>query len=130
MQANAFSIVFRKHYPSRTQPRWIYAYCARPVSAIVARMPVKSVQHLPLDEAVKLCCRSMHTEDEIRKYAKSSYRDYSKLVVYEVGTIEYASNPISFQSIADDFGFWPSSSFIPLSSEGKRTLDRLAGFKD
>jgi hypothetical protein len=128
MQQSEFSVVFRKHRPARMEPRWMYAYCSKPVSAIVARMPVISVLELPLDEAVKMCDRSMHTEDQIRKYAKSTFRDYMSLVVYEIGIVEYAKSPIPLRLLVADFDYWPSSTFIPLSVEGKRILDKLGSF--
>jgi predicted transcriptional regulator len=128
MQQNGFSVVYRKHRPAKMETHWMYAYCSRPVSAIVARMPVKSVTDMSIDEAIALSDRSMHSRQEILNYTKSAFRDYTSLVVYEIGAIEYSACPIPLRLLIEKYDYWPSSSFIPISDEGKRILDKLGQF--
>jgi hypothetical protein len=130
LQQSGFSIVYRKHRPSAMDIRCMFAYCSKPISSIVAKMPVLAVKELTIDDALKLSSESMHTEDEILKYAQNGYFKYEKLVVYEIGKIEYASSPIPLEMLVDKYDFCPSPSFIPLSINGRLELTKLGGFSN
>ena len=106
----------------------MYAYLTRPVSGIVAKIPVLSVERMRVDEAVKLAEQSMHTEQEIRDYCGSMGCLFRELFVYRIGKVQYGERKIKLRNLVDTFDFWPSSTFIPLSHEGCKTLDELGGF--
>jgi predicted transcriptional regulator len=128
LRNNSISVVFRKMHPFRLQIRWMYAYVAMPVGAVVAKAPVVSVEKLSINEAVKLADLSLHSESEIRQYATAAHMHFKELVVYRLGKIKYAKKPVTYYRLRDDFDFFPSPTFIPLSKGGTKTLDKLAGF--
>ena len=128
-QEGKLSVVFRKKGPTRFVPDWIYAYLTTPISAITVRAPVLSYQYLPLSQALSLAKQGGIAEDELQSYADQPFSPrYLELLVYSIGEIEVAKSPVTMQVLATKYGFWPSPSFIPLSTIGKATIDRLARF--
>jgi predicted transcriptional regulator len=124
INASSFSCVLRKMGPQRFQPTCIYAYLAKPTSAIVARFPVTAYEKISVTSAISLASNAMLTPEEISKYANNS----SNLVVYHVGKITLAQKPIHFEHLKEAYQFWPSSNYIPLSPEGADELNKLGDF--
>ena len=116
--------VFRKMGPTDFTPRVVYLYVAAPTSAIVARSRLRDYAHMAVSDALKVCKSGRLSEAELRDYAGS----YKELIVMRLGDIEIAQHPISLKELADDFDYWPSSTFIPLSGTGVETLDRVGRF--
>lgn len=124
IKTQAIQCIFRKMGPHRFTPTHLYAYLAKPVSAIVARMPVTSFGPITLSEAEELATKAMLTLAELRAYAGKK----SELVVYHVGPIFVARTPIEFGTLQRAYQYWPSSNYIPLSTHGSEVLDTLGGF--
>jgi len=121
LRSQEVSVVFRKSGPSAFVPDQMFAYIAAPVSAITAKMRVESSVFMPIDEAVAYCDAARLTEDALREYAK----DYAEVLVFHIADIEPATKPISRVLLTEQFDFWPSSTYIPLSSTGVATLETL-----
>ena len=121
---NEVSIVFRKTGPRAFRPELMYAYVSGPISAIVARMSITSYDYLPLNDALSIADDGRISVADLRSYADQ----YSNLLVIGIGPVEEAPTPISYHTLSTEYGFFPSSTFIPLSQMGVDTLNRLGDF--
>lgn len=117
-------VVFRKMGPSDFTPNLMYIYIAAPDSAIVARSPITKYETLNLADALLLADDGKISRDALTEYA----RDRRQLIVMHLGEIAIAQSQITYLRLAEDFNFWPSSTFIPLSESGRRVLDKLGTF--
>jgi len=122
--AGNVSYVFRKMGPNRFVPDLIYAYFSQPISAVAAKCPVISWESLSIDEALALASQGSISTHELHSYAK----DYKELIVIGIGKPQEAKTRIEMQFMRKEFGFWPSSTFMPLSATGCKTLNALAKF--
>ena len=128
--SKSISVAFRKQGPKAFRPDWLYAYMAAPISAITARMPVIQYDSLPLDEAVQFASDGGLTEAELRAYAAPPFAArWSELVVYSFGKIQLAKSPVTMKQMREAWGYWPSSTFTPLSEDAKRMIDEQGQFK-
>ncbi len=118
------SYVFRKMGPRQFTPEVIYAYFSTPVSAVAAKCSVTSWESLGIEQAVTLAEKGSISPKDLRLYADN----YSELLVIGIGRPIEATNRIEMQFMRKEFGFWPSSTFMPLSTFGCTTLDELGGF--
>ena len=118
-------VVFRKNGPSFT-PDLMYVYIAAPEKAIVARTPITKYTTMPLEEALLLADQGAIEATELATYAEP----FKELVVMEIGQVARASKPITFKHLAENYNFYPSSTFIPLSQSGVDTLNKLGQFLD
>lgn len=125
LSAGDISAVFRKRCPSFFIPTIIYAYFAKPSSAIAARFPVISWERQPLAEAVGCAGKGRISPEELRSYAKG----YDDLLVITIGQVEAAQSPVTHAYLCERYDYWPSSTFTPLSGTGVKTIDALAHFK-
>lgn len=125
LEAHSIDVVFRKMGPKTFTPKTLYAYLAMPISAIVARCPLSEVSTRDLEEAVTLVGRAGLSETELRAYAGT----HSRLLIYELARIDMAAKYIEFDTLREDYDYWPSSNYIPLSASGIETLDKLGSFK-
>ena len=123
--AGRVHVVFRKQGPTNFTPTLMYVYASAPVSAIVARAPILSYEKLPTAEVMELTQRGAIAPEELESYCR--LRD--TLVVMGIGQVSAAKSPITFSFLAEHYNFWPSSTFIPLSASGVKTLDRLGQFR-
>ncbi len=117
-------VVFRKMGPKAFVPDLMYAYVASPDSAIVARMPITSCTAMSLKDAVQLADEGCISPEELIQYAHT----WQELIVMHVGAVAVAMEPISYDYLAKEYNYWPSSTFIPLSGNGKKVLDKLGQF--
>jgi predicted transcriptional regulator len=117
-------VVFRKMGPKAFVPDLMYAYVASPDSAIVARMPITSYAAMPLKDAVQLADQGAISAEELIQYAHT----WQELIVMHVGAVAVAKAPITYDYLAKEYNYWPSSTFIPLSRTGKTVLDKLGQF--
>lgn len=120
------SAVFRKKGPKRRTPKWMYAYFSIPLSAIAAKLVVKNVEFLPIDKAVAHSKAGMLSEKQVREYAD----DGEGLFVYHLGRVVNAMQPIALERLVQQFGFWPSANYIPVSDLGVQQLDALLRGQD
>lgn len=116
--------VFRKRAPRHTAPRHIYVYIGAPVSALIGRCEISSLDWLPTADALALSSEGAISQDDLRRYAS----DYETLAVYTVRPIEVCRSPLSFSLLHERFSFSPPQSFFVLSRTGKDELDDVAGF--
>ena len=117
------SVVFRKFGPRHFGPKWIYAYLTQPISAVVAKLEVTNCQHMTLDNAARVAEGSLLTKQEVLSYGAR----WEHLYVFGIGSIRMAIRPITFRHLADAYGYWPDSTFIPLTPNGEAVLDELGG---
>ena len=118
------SVVFRKKGPTWFSPTHLYAYMSKPVKGIVARMPVAKYEFVPIESALEVASRGKIGKEELRAYAA----DYVNLLLIGIGPVAPAKSLISFELLAREYDFWPSSTFMPLSKSGMDVLDRLGDF--
>jgi len=131
LKTKVISVVFRKQAPRGFRPDWLYAYAAKPISAVIAKMSVHSLERLPIEEAVDLAEDGLLTEAELREYAAPPFAaTWSELFVYRVGHIQVAVTPVTLAAMRDAWNYWPSPSFTPLSDEAKEMIDERANFAD
>lgn len=114
------SVIFRKMGPS-PGPTLLYAYVAAPTSAIVAKMPVIGYEQMPKEDALLLADEGRISKEELLAYAAK----YTQLFVFRVGKIQTASKPITVKQLKEDFHYWPSPTFTPLTAEQAEAFDRL-----
>ncbi len=131
IRAKSVSVVFRKKGPTRYVPTAMYMYVSAPVSAIVARASVESYRSASIEEALAYVSEGGISEEELRDYAAQPYsKRYDELLVYGLGQIQLAGSPIGLTTLMSEYDFWPSPSYIPLSVDGKKTLDDIGHFED
>lgn len=123
---NQIRVVFRKLGPTRFTPDLMYVYSTSPDSAIIARFPILFYDVKNVEDALLLAEDGKISREELLLYAHSQ----RELVVMGVGDVALARTPVTCALMSAKYNFWPSSTFIPLSSTGRRTLDRLAGFPE
>ncbi len=123
LRTGKLSVVFRKMAP-RFELDWIYAYLAAPIKAIVARARVTRCEHIDVDMAVALADCGAIAPDELRAYAKR----WSQLWVLHIGEIEMAQSPVAYETLRNEYGYYQSSTYTPLSASGTAALDALARF--
>ncbi len=119
------SVVFRKSGPTDFTPQLVYAYIAAPTSSIAFRMEITSYSSMPVEATFELADAGAISKSDLKSYAGSNHN----LVVMRIGQIFVAELPITCDFLAQNFNFWPSSTYIPLSSAGVATLDELGHFK-
>jgi predicted transcriptional regulator len=124
LQNTRVTRVFRKRAPRNVAPRFIYIYIAAPVSALIGRCDVSSLDWLPTKEAIAHSSDGAISEDELRRYPS----EYDTLAVYTVGPIQVCRAPLSFSLLREQFAFSPPQSFFVLSQSGQKNLDGIAGF--
>lgn len=123
--AGQIGAVFRKKGPAaQATPKWIYAYFGSPISAICAKIELEAIKQVPIDKAVKYCESGMLTEAKLRKYVGNS----PSLFVFEIGQCLLPNQPLELDELTQRFGYQPTPSFVALSREGWRQLDRALGF--
>ena len=115
---------FRKMGPRQFVPEEIYGYFSQPVSAVALKCSVTSWKSLGIEDALALTGKANISELELRSYAKN----YSELLVIGLSNFRKAGKRIAMQDLRKEYGFWPSSTFMPLSQTGCRTLDKLGEF--
>ena len=118
------SVEFRKTGPRNISPECMYLYITSPIKAITAKVSVVRFGEMEVDKATEMASKSLLTPDEIRQYA--GHQDH--LYFYEFIAFKAAVQPITFQRLASEYGYFPSSNFFPLSQTGRETLDRLGEF--
>lgn len=116
--------VFRKRAPRNFVPTKMYVYIGAPVSALIGRCEVTSLDWLPIKEALALSSEGAIPQDELRRYAG----DYDTMAVYTIESIEVCRSPLSYSQLHEQFSFSPPQSFFVLSKAGQAELDELAGF--
>lgn len=116
--------IFRKRAPRSLAPRFIYIYVGAPVSALIGRCEVSSLDWLPTKDALALSTEGAISEEDLRRYADN----YESLAVYTVGPIQVCVSPLSFSILQKQYAFSPPQSFFVLSKTGKHNLDEVAGF--
>jgi len=119
-----FRAIFRKMGPRQIEPDTLYAYVARPLSAIIARMSINENVFVPVKQALELSDEGAISKSDLERYAIG----YSELLVYRIRQIDLASKPVDYETLAQQYGYFPSSTFIPLSGSGQKVLDSLGGF--
>ena len=118
------SVVFRKTWPTKIDARAIYAYFGAPTSAIAAKFPIEGLELLPIQDALAFSAAGAISRAELETYAT----DFDAIYVCHIGSVEVANSPVDRKFLTDEYDFWPSSTYMPLSSYGEETLDRLAEF--
>jgi len=122
--AGRLSVVFRKMGPTAFTPDLVYAYVGSPTSAIVAKFQVESWNRQPLEIALRLAKQGHLTKEYLRSYANGQ----TDLIVITARSFQVAKHPLKLKKLTDDYDFWPSSTFMPLSATGTATIDHLASF--
>ncbi len=121
---NSFSIVFRKAWPRKRDPRVIYAYLGSPVCQVTARMPIVQWSFEPIEKALEYAQQGLLSADELRKYVGKR----GGVFVIRVKEIELAPRPISLERLSSEYGFFPSPSAVLLSGQGETKLSEICGF--
>ncbi len=114
-------VVFRKRGPKHTTPIWMYVYIGAPESSIIGRARIKHCEQQGIDAALRKCKDGHISESDLRQYAGR----YSELFVFTIGPVELWRNPLNLATLRE-LRFTPPQSFLVLSKEGKKRLDKLA----
>ena len=114
--------IVRKRGPKKIKPEWIYVYVNSPISALVAKMPIRRFEWRQGFDA-RLCKDAALPPDEMM-----SYTGAEKYATFHVGKPRLASPRISLRELASKLHFTPPQSFFVVSVSGKQALDRLGNF--
>jgi predicted transcriptional regulator len=124
IRQSTFSVIIRKRTPTSAKPKWLYFHINAPISRICGRAKIKSIQDINEKRAVELSKEIGIAADEI-----TSYMAQRKSVgAYFVGKIELPDAELSIASIQEHFSYSPPQSFLFLSHDRKKIIDRLCGF--
>ena len=124
LDSRAVNCVFRKRGPRHITTNWIYVYVSTPTKAIVGRLPVKKVEVLSVRECMGYATAGAITQDELSKSATG----YKELFAFTVGNFKPANRVAGLNQLRSRHGFTPPQSFLLLSKQGKRQLDKLLDF--
>lgn len=114
--------VVRKRAPTKIKPEWIYVYVNAPISALVAKLPVKKFEWRDKVDA-SLCKKVRLRIDEIKAYTAGE-----KFGTFHVGKPVSARPKVVLTKLSSKLGFVPPQSFFVLSVSGKKRLDALGHF--
>jgi predicted transcriptional regulator len=114
--------IIRKRGPKKIKPECIYVYVNSPVSALVARLPIRKFEWRNSANA-RLCQETALKPEEITAYAGGE-----QFAVFYVGQPELAQPRVPLRELASKLGFVPPQSFFVVSSSGKEQLDALGNF--
>lgn len=126
IQKGAVRVVFRKKCPSKYVPKYVYAYLASPLSAIIARLPVQRIERLRSEDALQYAKEGAISEAELEEYCATS----EHVFLIWVGLPFVARKPVTMQTLMTDYEFWPTPNFIALSDDGCGVIDRLGDFQE
>ena len=121
---NSLSVVFRKRGPKSPNLEWIYFYVSAPYSAIIGRGKIDKYESMPIHKALGLFEKGGLSQKELKEYAEG----YEFLAVFSLATIETSENPIPLAQLTTELGFKPPQSFVIMSKNGKKQLDKSLGF--
>ena len=116
--------IFRKRAPRFTTPTQMYVYIGAPVSAIIGRCAITSLEWLPVEDVLALSSEGAISTDELKQYSGI----YRALAVYSVRPIEVCRPSLTLSVLHERFAFLPPQSFFRLSRKGQVDLDEVAGF--
>jgi predicted transcriptional regulator len=122
LQRGKIRAVIRKRGPKKVKPECIYVYLNSPISAVVARLPIREFEWRNNVDA-QLCQKTTLNLKEIRAYTGGE-----RFAVYYVGKPELAQPKVPLNELASKLGFVPPQSFFILSNSGKEQLDSLGKF--
>jgi predicted transcriptional regulator len=114
--------VIRKRGPKKMVPECIYAYINSPISAVVARLPIRKFEWRD-DADARLCA-----ESTLNLQTLNAYTNGEIFAVFYVHKPELAQPKVPLSKLASKFGFVPPQSFFVLSKTGKAQLDALGHF--
>lgn len=115
-------VFFRKRGPRLMVPDYVYVYIGLPVSAIIGRAPVKNVEWLSPDDALRLAHDGAIAPEELRRYS----RDSMQLCTVTLGGFQEFPVPLTATKLRSEFAMIPPQNFFVLSKSGKSSLDRLS----
>ena len=121
---SSFSVIIRKRVPASDHPRWLYFHVNAPVGKICARATIESIRHLSLEEALALANEIDLTDKDIKTYVGNN----EAIGAYFVSEIEMAQRQMSTSELQECAIYFPPQSFLFLSHDGKRVIDRKCGF--
>jgi predicted transcriptional regulator len=125
LRAGNVQVVFRKKCPSKYVPKFVYAYLASPVSAIVARLPVLRIERLISGDALLHTKEGAISKAELDEYCAT----VGQVFLIWIGTPSIARKPVTMQTLMTEYEFWPTPNFIALSDYGCGVIDRLGDFQ-
>lgn len=124
IRQSTFSVIIRKRTPTSAKPKWLYFHINSPISKICGRVEILSIQDINERRAVELSSKI-----GIEAAGVIAYMAQRKSVgAYFVGKIELPDAELSTASIQEYFPYSPPQSFLFLSHERKKIIDRLCGF--
>jgi len=116
--------VFRKRAPRHLTPRLMYIYIGSPLSAIIGRCLIVSIELRKSAHAFALAGQGHISLEKLKQYAAH----YDSLAVYTIKPIELCKSPLLYPLLRTTFSFSPPQTFFVLSRRGQAELDTLAGF--
>lgn len=114
--------IVRKRGPTKIRPEWIYVYVNQPISALVAKIPVRQFQWRQGFDS-HLCEEAALRPNEMKFYIGDE-----RYAAYHVGAPILARPQISLRELNSKLGFTPPQSFFVISVSGKEQLDNLGNF--
>jgi predicted transcriptional regulator len=114
--------VVRKRGPKKMVPECIYAYINSPISAVVARFPIRKFEWRSNTDA-RLCSDSTLNSQELKAYTSGE-----TFAVFYVGKPEFAQPKLPLGELVSKLGFVPPQSFFVLSNSGKTQIDAWGNF--
>jgi predicted transcriptional regulator len=120
------SVVIRKRFPKTVRPKWLYAYVNSPISAILGRAEIVSIDEISKAYAMGLQEElGMHAED-IAEY----FGNLATIGCYRLGVMQPAVHPATLAKLSAKLIYYAPQSFFVLSHQGRNIIDGLAGFRE
>lgn len=116
--------VIRKRVPAAINPDFVYFHVNAPVSAIIARGRVETIDQVPSAFAVEQSQNLQMAKSDIRAYVG----DASTIGFFRFDQIELASKTASLADLREELIYFPPQSFSFISRQALPIIDRVCGF--
>lgn len=121
---NQVRFVIRKRSPKAFVPS-LYFYVNAPVSSIVGRASVASIDRITPGKALSLASALGLSEEDVRKYLGNA----KDVGLYRLGDIETAEPEIALNTLHDRINFHPPQGFFLLRRDTKSSVDNCCRFR-
>jgi predicted transcriptional regulator len=123
-QTGSLKWVIRKRVPLGIEPEFVYLHVNAPVSAIVSRGRVGSIEQVSSAYAVEHSQSLQMAKSDIRSYIG----DAPTIGLFRFDQIELARKPAKLAELRQMLEYFPPQSFSFISRKALPIIDRLCGF--
>jgi len=124
IRSGSLTWFIRKRVPLVTKPTFVYFHMTAPISAIIARGIVKSIEQVPSAFAVEHSQELQMTKHDICSYLG----DASTIGLFQFELTELASRAATLADLRKELEYFPPQSYSSVSRDALSVIDKVCGF--